>query len=202
MMRAKTSAFMERQDTVYRRYPLSDTSLPARYAHAIATYRHGDLNSALAQIDGLIQLQPNNAYFYELRGQALLERGKPAVAVAPLRKAVQLSNDAPLIEMLLGQALVASDNKAYTDEAIAILRAAVARETEARLAICSSRWPMAAKATMRRPIWPRRRPPSCAATTRRRATRLARQNPLRHRHARMGQGRRYRPAKPMPGQKN
>src|SRR6185295_10353280 len=131
MMRAKTSAFMERQDTVYRRYPLSDTSLPARYAHAIATYRHGDLNSALAQIDSLIQLQPNNPYFYELRGQALLERGKPADAVAPLRKAVQLSNNAPLIEMLLGQALVASDNKAYTEEAIAILRAAVARETEA-----------------------------------------------------------------------
>ena len=131
MMRAKTSAFMERQDTVYRRYPLSDTSLPARYAHAIATYRHGDLRSALAQIDALIQLQPNNAYFYELRGQALLERGKPADAVAPLRKAVQLSNNAPLIEMLLGQALVASDNKAYTEEAIAILRAAVARETEA-----------------------------------------------------------------------
>src|SRR3954447_5117115 len=131
MMRAKTSAFMERQDTVYRRYPLSDTSLPSRYAHAIATYLHGDLNSALAQIDGLIHLQPNNAYFYELRGQALLERGKPADAVAPLRKAVQLSNGAPLMEMLLGQALVASDNKAWTDEAIAILRAAVARETEA-----------------------------------------------------------------------
>jgi len=131
MMRAKTSAFMERQDTVYRRYPLSDASLPARYAHAIATYRHGDLNSALAQIDGLIQVQPNNPYFHELRGQALLERGKPADAVAPLRKAVQLSNNAPLIEMLLGQALVASDNKAYTEEAIAILRAAVARETEA-----------------------------------------------------------------------
>jgi predicted Zn-dependent protease len=131
MMRAKTSAFMERQDTVYRRYPLSDTGLPARYAHAISTYLHGDLNSALAQIDGLIQLQPNNPYFYELRGQALLERGKPADAVAPLRKAVQLSNNAPLIEMLLGQALVASDNKAYTEEAIAILRAAVSRETEA-----------------------------------------------------------------------
>jgi predicted Zn-dependent protease len=131
MMRAKTSAFMERQDTVYRRYPLSDNSLPARYAHAIATYLHGDLNSALAQIDGLIHLQPNNAYFYELRGQALLERGKPADAIAPLRKAVQLSNGAPLMEMLLGQALVASDNKAYTEEAITILRAAVARETEA-----------------------------------------------------------------------
>jgi predicted Zn-dependent protease len=133
MMRAKISAFMERQDTVYHRYPLSDTSLPARYAHAITTYLHGDLRSALAQIDGLIQVQPANPYFYELRGQALLEGGKPAEAIAPLRRAVQLSNNAPLIEMLLGQALVATDNKAYTDEAIAILRAAVTRETEAPL---------------------------------------------------------------------
>ena len=133
MMRAKISAFMERQDTVYRRYPLSNTSLPARYARAITTYLHGDLNSALAQIDGLIQVQPNNPYFYELRGQALLEGGRPTEAIAPLHKAVALSNNAPLIEMLLGQALVGTDNKAYTDEAIAILRAAVARETEAPL---------------------------------------------------------------------
>jgi predicted Zn-dependent protease len=133
MVRAKISAFMERQDTFYRRYPLSNDSLPARYGRAIATYRHGDLRSAVAQIDALIQLQPANPYFHELRGQALLEGGKPAEAIAPLRKAVQLSNNAPLIEMLLGQALVASDNKAYTDEAIAILRAAVARETEAPL---------------------------------------------------------------------
>jgi predicted Zn-dependent protease len=133
MVRAKISAFLERQDTVYRRYPLSNDSLPARYARAIATYLHGDLRNALAQIDGLIQLQPANPYFHELRGQALLEGGKPAEAIAPLRKAVALSNNSPLIEMLLGQALVGTDNKAYTEEAIAILRAAVARETEAPL---------------------------------------------------------------------
>jgi predicted Zn-dependent protease len=133
MMRAKISAFMERQDTVYRRYPLSNTSVPARYAHAITTYLHGDLNNALTQIDGLIQVQPNNPYFYELRGQALLEGGKPNEAIAPLHKALALSGNAPLIEMLLGQALVATDNKAHTDEAISILRAAVARETEAPL---------------------------------------------------------------------
>jgi predicted Zn-dependent protease len=133
MMRAKISAFMERQDTVYRRYPMSNDSLPARYAHAITTYLHGDLRNALAQIDGLIALQPANPYFYELRGQALLEGGKPTEAIAPLHKAVQLSNSSPLIEMLLGQALVATDNKAYTDEAIKILRAAVSRESEAPL---------------------------------------------------------------------
>ena len=130
MMRAKISAFLERQDTVYRRYPLSDNSLPARYAHAIATYLHGDLHNALGQIDSLIQTQPNNPYFYELRGQALLEGGKPTEAIAPLRKAVAISNNAPLIEILLGQALVAADNKAYTEEAISILRNAMAHETE------------------------------------------------------------------------
>jgi predicted Zn-dependent protease len=131
LMRAKTAGFMEQRDTVLRRYPPSDTSLPAQYARAIATYRHGDLRVAVEQIDALIKAQPNNPYFYELRGQALLEGGKPNEAIAPLRRAVQLSNNAPLIEMMLGQALVASDNKAYTDEAIRILRTAVTRESEA-----------------------------------------------------------------------
>ncbi|WP_322516872.1 M48 family metalloprotease [Rhodopseudomonas palustris] len=133
MMRAKTSGFMERPDTVNRRYPPSNTSLPARYARAISTYLHGDPRSALAQIDGLIQSEPNNPYFYELRGQALLEGGRPQEAIAPLRKALSLSRGAPLIEMLLGQALVASGNKSTTDEAIRILRAALSREAEAPL---------------------------------------------------------------------
>ena len=133
MARAKISAFMEPQDTVYRRYPMSDTSMPARYAHAISTYLHGDLRSALAQIEALIKIQPQNPYFFEVQGQALLEGGHPAEAIGPLRRAVQLSHNAPLIEMLLGQALVASNNKAYTEEAIGILRTALAREPEAPL---------------------------------------------------------------------
>jgi predicted Zn-dependent protease len=131
LMRAKTSGFMEQRDTVLRRYPPSDTSLAAQYARAIATYRHGDLRTAVEQIDALIKVQPNNPYFHELRGQALLEGGRPNDAVAPLRRAVQLSNSAPLIEMMLGQALVATDNKATTDEAIRILKAAISREGEA-----------------------------------------------------------------------
>ena len=133
LVRAKVSAFMERPETVSRRYPLSNDSLPARYARAISTYLHGDLRSALSQIDALIQAQPYNPYFYEVRGQALLESGKAAEALPSLHKAVQLSGNAPLIEMLLGQALVGTDNKTYTDEAIRILRAAVAREPEAPL---------------------------------------------------------------------
>jgi predicted Zn-dependent protease len=133
MMRAKVSGFMERMDTVYRRYPITDNSLPARYARAISTYLHGDPQKAIAQIDALIAVEPANPYFYELKGQALLEGGRPVDAIAPLRKAVQLSRGNALIEMLLGQALVASDNKAYADEAITILKNALAREPEAPL---------------------------------------------------------------------
>jgi predicted Zn-dependent protease len=48
-----------------------------------------------------------------------------------LRRAVQLSNNSPLIAMMLGQALVGSGNAALSDEAINILKSALAREPEA-----------------------------------------------------------------------
>ena len=131
LMRAKLSGFLERPDTVARRYPPGDQSLPARYARAISTYRHSDLRQALVQIDGLIQAQPNNPYFYELKGQALLEGGRPSEAVAPLREAVQLSHGTPLIEILLAQSLNATNNPKLAEEAVGLLRAAIIREPEA-----------------------------------------------------------------------
>ncbi len=131
MMRAKLSGFMEAPQTVARRYPMSDTSLPARYARAIATYRHSDLRAAITQIDGLIAAQPNNPYFYELKGQALLEGAKPAEAIAPLRRAAQMAPDPTLIQLMLGQALVATNDPKHSEEAITILRNALAREPDA-----------------------------------------------------------------------
>jgi len=131
LMRAKLSGFMERPESVANRYPLSDHSLPARYARAISTYRHSDLRQALTQIDGLIQAEPNNPYFYELKGQALLEGGKPAEAVGPLRKAVELSHGTPLIQILLAQALNATNNPKLAEEAVGLLRIAISREPEA-----------------------------------------------------------------------
>jgi predicted Zn-dependent protease len=131
LMRAKLSGFLERPDTVARRYPTSDHSLPARYARAISMYRNSDLRQALVQIDGLIQVQPNNPYFYELKGQALLEGGHPAEAVAPLRQAAQLSHNNALIEIMLAQALNATNNPKLAEEAVGLLRTAIAREPEA-----------------------------------------------------------------------
>lgn len=130
LMRAKLSGFLETYDTVMRRYPESNQSLPARYARAIATYRNGSLSQAIPEMDGLIHSEPNNPYFYELKGQALLEGGHPSRAIAPLRRAVTLSHHAPLISILLGQALVATNDKRYASEAVQLLRAAVQREPD------------------------------------------------------------------------
>ena len=130
MMKAKLIGFMERADGVARRYPTSDTSLPARYARAISAYRFGDLRNAVSLIDGLIQAEPNNPYFHEVKGQALLENGRPQEAVAPLRRAVALAPNANLIKIMLGQALVAANNPTLTDEAVSLLRNALARDPD------------------------------------------------------------------------
>jgi predicted Zn-dependent protease len=130
LMRAKLVGFLERPDGVARRYPPSDTSLAARYARAISAYRFSDPRAATAQIDALIQAQPQNPYFYELKGQALLEAGKPAEAAAPLRHAVAIAPNPALIQVMLAQALVATRDRARVDEAVSLLRVALTREPE------------------------------------------------------------------------
>lgn len=130
MMRAKLIGFLERGDGIARRYGTGDASLPARYARAISAYRFGDLRSAVTQIEGLIQAQPDNPYFHELKGQALLENGRAAEAVVPLRRAVSLAPNAKLIRVMLGQALVAANDPKLTDEAITLLRHALASDRD------------------------------------------------------------------------
>jgi predicted Zn-dependent protease len=130
MMRAKLFGFVAKAEEVGRRYPLSDASLPARYARAITAYRYKRLPEALAQIDGLMREQPSNPYFVELKGQVLLEFGRAQEAVPLLRKAAGMAPSSALIKILLGQALVATERPAAADEAIRELSNAVQREPE------------------------------------------------------------------------
>jgi predicted Zn-dependent protease len=130
LMRAKLFGYMERPDTLLRRYPPSDTSLPARYARAVSTYRHADLRTALTQMDGLIQSQPNNPYFYELKGQALVESGRNQEAIPVLRRAISLAPDPTLIRVMLGQALVGTADPHMQDEAVATLQHAVTSDPD------------------------------------------------------------------------
>lgn len=128
LMQAKLVGFLQPSQIVFQRYPLSDTSLAARYARAIAMFRSGDTRNAVAVIDTLIRDLPSDPYFLELKGQALLEGGQPAQAVAPLRQTVKMLPNSGLIRIMLAQALLGTESKANAQAALAELRQA--RKTE------------------------------------------------------------------------
>ncbi|MBX4159331.1 hypothetical protein K4A07_19600, partial [Lactiplantibacillus plantarum] len=96
---AKIHAFMDSPNATLRDYPSADDSLPGRYARAIAWYRDGQTDKALAAVDALIAGDVANPYFQELKGQILFEEGRPAEAVASHREAVRLKPDAPLLRI-------------------------------------------------------------------------------------------------------
>ena len=131
LMRAKLHGYLDRPDTVARRYPPSPTSR-SRRAMRVRSLRIASANmrAALAQIDGLIQAMPNNPYFYELKGQALLESGHPAEAIAPLRHAISIAPNPTLMQVMLAQALVATNNPAAAGEAISNLQSAIIHDPD------------------------------------------------------------------------
>jgi predicted Zn-dependent protease len=129
LVKAKLFGFLDGPDTVFNRYPPSDQSLQAAYARAIATYRKLGVQAALPQLDALIASNPAWPFFYEIKGQFLFESGRAAEAIAPLSEAVRLAPDAPLIQIMLAQALLGTPGQKNVDEAIASLRSALSRET-------------------------------------------------------------------------
>ena len=129
-MRAKLLAFLEPLDHTLKEYPESDTSLPARYARAIAYYRKANLARALPLIDGLIVEHPNDLYFHELRGQMLFENGHVAKAVQSYKVAVELKPGSALLLTMLAQAQLELNDQAQTKAATVHLVKAVKLEKD------------------------------------------------------------------------
>jgi predicted Zn-dependent protease len=130
LARAKLSGYMDHPSSVARRFPASDSSLAARYARTIVEMRTGNIRSALQSVDALIAAQSDNPYFWELKGEMLIRAGQPAQAIEPLRRAVSLRPDAPLIRATLGQALVGTESPTHLEAAIRELSTALDREPD------------------------------------------------------------------------
>ena len=128
-IKGKLVGFIEEPRRVYQLYPPSDTSVPARYARVYAYHREAFTDKAVAEVDALLKTAPTDPYFNEIKGQVLLESGKPREALAPLRLAYAATR-APLIAALLGHALISTEDAKDNDEAKAILRQAVARDNQ------------------------------------------------------------------------
>ena len=130
VMVAKLKAFINLPAQTQYDYPETDQSYPARYARAIADYRDLQTDRALKETEALIAEQPANPYLYELKGQILFESGRAKEAEPAHRRSVELNPDAPLLRMNLGQALLAEDDPAKVDEALAQLHNASTMEPD------------------------------------------------------------------------
>lgn len=127
-MQAKLFGYINGLVQTLRKYPESDTSVPARYARAIAYYRANKAEKALQILDGMLAEAPDDPYFHELKGQILLETQRVEAAIPAYARAVELQPQDGLLRLGLGQAEASSSSDAHVKDALANLKAATSME--------------------------------------------------------------------------
>lgn len=129
-VQAKLAGYVNEMNRTLQQYPPQNQSVYAHYARAYAYHKGGYPDKANAEADALVARAPHDPYFLEVKGQILLESGKPREALAPLREATVSTNYSPLIATTFGHALIATEDSANYPEAERVLRLAVGRDDE------------------------------------------------------------------------
>ncbi len=75
-VKAKLLGFVNPRQAALK-YPESDQSIPAHYARAYAYHLGGYPDKAEQEANALLAVDPHDPFFLELKGQILLEDGKP-----------------------------------------------------------------------------------------------------------------------------
>ncbi len=127
-VKAKLAGFVGDPKLTLAKYPERDKTVSARYARAYAWHKSAYPDKANAEVDALLAQRPEDPFFLELKGQILLESGRPRDALQSLRKAVSLAPNQPLISSVLGHALIATEDEKNFQEAKQVLRSAVGRD--------------------------------------------------------------------------
>lgn len=107
LLKAKLYAFVNDPQRTFATY--NDDTDASHYAYAIAYFKQTEIEKSLQELDILLQRNPSNPYFYELRGQILFETGKIAQAIISYQKAVDLLPADTLIRCALAHALIESN---------------------------------------------------------------------------------------------
>ena len=128
-IKAKLTGYIDPKRAVVL-YPESDQSVAAHYARAYAYHLGAYPDKAASETDALLAANPRDPFFLELKGQVLLEGGHPKDAIAPLRQAVAIAPNQPMIAVSLGHALIASEDPKNFAEAKQVLKSAVNRDND------------------------------------------------------------------------
>ena len=108
-IQAKLIAYLEPLDRVLSRFPLDDRSVYGNIAHSVYYMRQKDVIKALKYTDELINQEPDNPFFYELKAQALFESGRTKEAANIYKKAVDLFPYSDLLKLSYVEAVLANN---------------------------------------------------------------------------------------------
>ena len=130
MVQAKLAGYTLAVKDALIRYPERDKSEVARYAQAMIYMRQPNFQKALAAANSLIAEEPNNPYFYEVRGQIYMSLTKPALAIPDYQKSVNLRPRAPQLRLALATAQLATQDPSLAAPALQNLKASILVEDD------------------------------------------------------------------------
>nr|WP_037254746.1 M48 family metalloprotease [Roseobacter sp. SK209-2-6] len=107
-LKGKLSAFTRAPKWTFRRANEENHKDIRLMREAIAHHRRRDMKKALSALSRAQQIRPNDAYFYELKGQILMENRRWAAAKSAYGRAVQLAPSNALLLASYGRAQLAS----------------------------------------------------------------------------------------------
>ena len=124
--RAKILSYTYGPNAVEQALGKTSKTTALRYGRAISTFLYRNPRDAIKQIDSLIKSAPNNAYYYEIKGEILLKAQDAPGAVSAFSKAVRLDGGKSATMLVaLGHALVLSGKESDIRRAVGELEVAV-----------------------------------------------------------------------------
>lgn len=127
-VKAKIIAFLYPPEQTFELFKGKKTS--DLYAQAIAEYKNNKFEVAFEKINQLIDIEPENPYFYELKGQFFFETGNIDESITYYDKANQLLPSAPLLQIEFARVLIESSEQKNAQRAIELLKKALQKEPE------------------------------------------------------------------------
>jgi predicted Zn-dependent protease len=128
-MRAKLVGYLH-PDFAMKKYSRADTSVAGRYARAVAMWRLGQIEPAVALMDQLIAVEPKNAYFHQAKAQMLFADGRIPESIASFKTAAALApKGTDEIHVEYAQALLEKEDPANLQLAVDELKTAAKVDT-------------------------------------------------------------------------
>ena len=105
-VQAKLRGFLLKPEMVRRMY--TDDSIDAMYALTIADLQEFKYDKAMQKVDKLLEKEPENPHFMEIKGQIYLEQGKTEAARKEFAEALRILPDSALFKYNLAQTILES----------------------------------------------------------------------------------------------